>query len=190
MTPHERRGLDRSVTHSYIEYRENTIERLSEEGSRIIIETITEDDSVYDKLLVAKFPLFPSEKVGQKRIHYLPSDSRDLTDFIRLSRDTSRVTTLGTILGIRLGQIHNITHSLPSDTILPRFAVHSKPTNSIDHSGVDVKPLPPFDRYSNDVKLSDITNIVFSDLLEIGEYIEPKLDDFIEGVEHGLNSVV
>lgn len=186
MSTVDRRVFDRGFAHAYPRDR-GLIETISPEYGRIIIEPILANDSVHEQLAARDFPLFPERTLDHERIHVLPTDSRDLTDMIRLSRDEAKVATLGLILGHRLRQIHDMTHQLPIDTILPRFAVHSQAVGSIATSGIDIKLLPPFDRFSNEAGLDDTPDLILSDLLDMGTVLTPKQDAFLDGVSDGIN---
>lgn len=188
MSNYDRRVFDRGFAHTYPRDRGLT-EGISSDFGRIISEPLSGDNRLYERLAANHFPLFPTVVLSHERIHSIPTDSRDLNSMIRLGREPEKISILGLILGIRLKQIHEITNELPADTILPRFAVHTVAVGSIATSGVDIKPLPPFDRYSSRMNLDDAQDLILHDLLDMGEGVLPKEEAFMEGIENGINMV-
>lgn len=182
----ERRSFDRGFAHSYPESR-GLREGLLEDSSRTIFEPLG-STGIHGLLVENNIPLFPSRISGKNRLHSLPSDSRDLTQVLRLTRDSLRTEKLGLVLGIRLYQIFEATHMTMSDTILPRFAVHSHASNSVDESGIDVKLLPPFDHIDPVSDLDDVEDMVLSEMLEMNGLPMPKIEDFLRGLSNGINS--
>lgn len=74
-----------------------------------------------------------------------------------------------------------------SDTILPRFAVHSHASNSVDESGIDIKLLPPFDHIDHVSNLDGVEDMVLSEMLEMNGLPMPKIEDFLRGLSNGIN---
>lgn len=183
--------FDPGFAHAYPKFR-GLVERFQEEsGSRTITEVVPETGDVFPKLIEGGYPTFDYEEYSGVRIHHIPSDARDLVELIRLGRDSRRVYALGVLLGRSLGDLLETVHSFPIDTVLPRFAGHISNKKDSSIGGVELKLLPPFDRFTQPETTPDtegLLEIIETDLLEISYLPDQKVEDFLEGYQSGLNA--
>lgn len=186
VTP-DRRTFDRGFALSYPRTR-GLDERILN-GGRAIVERLPVDGDAMERLWSAGFPLFPVTDIGGVRIHHIPTDARDLTSIIRLSNPVT-LETVGSILGRKLVDMVFILEQVPSDVVLPRFAVTNASVSAANvSSGINIMPVPPYDRLNPDTSHSTahLMGMIEADLLDV-RTTESQNEAFLDGVNNGFES--
>ena len=183
MSAHDRRSFDRGFALVYP--RDRGLDERIVDGGRTIVEPLQDMTDISDRLRSAQFPLFPSSLESTVRLHHVPTDARDLTSIIRLGRPGT-LEQVGQILGNRLMTILDITQQIPTDCVLPRFAVTNTASPDTD-GGIDILLVPPYDRFSpaNSSSPDYLMTMIEVDLTEIPT-TDFQVEAFIGGVERGL----
>ena len=156
-------------------------------GQRILIEPLPVVDATYPILKSSSYPLFPSRIKGTNREHLLPDSSRDLANTLRVAQFPDQLAGLGRLLGLRVQRFIELTGSMPEDTVIGRYAVHSDTSQSAT-DGINLTLLAPFDRYTLNASPEEARLLIVADLETVSWTTDRNIGSFMEGVDDGFNA--